>query len=194
MPWVMGGMAFWGLLILLRLLWLQGVEHKRYRAKAEQQHTTVVPVPPIRGELRDRRGEPLAISIKVESLFADPRVFYPDYKPGKGEERQWGSPDRKAAAEVAAKLAPILEQTKGQVLDKLLRKKTFVYLERHLPPMKVAAIRALELDGIEFQPESRRFYPRGSLAAQIIGFTNIDGLGQLGIEQSYDNQLKGVKG
>jgi len=194
MPWVMGGMAFWGLLILLRLLWLQGVEHKRYRAKAEQQHTTVVPVPPIRGELRDRRGEPLAISIKVESLFADPRVFYPEYKPGKGDERQWGNPDRKAAAEVAAKLAPILDQTKGQVLDKLLRKKTFVYLERHLPPMKVAAIRALELDGIEFQPESRRFYPRGSLAAQIIGFTNIDGLGQLGIEQSYDNQLKGVKG
>ena len=191
---IMGGMAFWGLLILLRLLWLQGVEHKRYRAKADQQHTTVVPVPPIRGELRDRRGEPLAISIKVESLFADPRVFYPDYKPGKGEERQWGNPDRKAAAEVAARLAPILEQTKGQVLDKLLRKKTFVYLERHLPPMKVAAIRAMGLDGIEFQPESRRFYPRGSLAAQIIGFTNIDGVGQLGIEQNKDKELAGLKG
>ncbi len=194
MPWIMGGMALWALLILLRLLWLQGVEHQRYRAKAEQQHTTTVPVPPIRGELRDRRGEPLAISIKVESLFADPRVFYPDYKPGKGEDRQWGNPDRKAASEVAAKLAPILEQTKGQVLDKLLKKKTFVYLERHLPPMKVASIRGMELDGIEFQPESRRFYPRGSLAAQIIGFTNIDGLGQLGIEQSYDRQLAGVKG
>lgn len=191
---IMGGMAFWGLLILLRLIWLQGVEHKRYRAKADQQHTTVVPVPPIRGELRDRRGEPLAISIKVESLFADPRVFYPDYKPGKGDERQWGNPDRKAAAEVAARLAPILEQTKGQVLDKLLRKKTFVYLERHLPPMKVAAIRAMVLDGIEFQPESRRFYPRGSLAAQIIGFTNIDGVGQLGIEQNKDKELAGLKG
>lgn len=194
MPWIMGGMAFWALLILLRLLWLQGVEHKRYRAKADQQHTTVVPVPPIRGELRDRRGEPLAISIKVESLFVDPRVFYPNYRPGKGEERQWGEPNRKAAAEVAAKLEPILEQRKGQLLEKLLRKKTFVYLERHLPPMKVAAVRALDLDGIEFQPESRRFYPRGSLAAQIIGFTNIDGLGQLGIEQTYDKQLAGLKG
>jgi cell division protein FtsI (penicillin-binding protein 3) len=194
MPWIMGGMAFWALLILLRLIWLQGVEHKRYQAKAEHQHTTVVPVPPIRGELRDRRGEPLAISIKVESLFADPRVFYPDFKPGKGEERQWGNPDRTAAAEVAAKLAPILEQTKAQILDKLLRKKTFVYLERHLPPMKVAAVRALDLDGIEFQPESQRFYPRGSLAAQILGFTNIDGLGQLGIEQSFDKELAGMKG
>ena len=194
MPWIMGGMALWALLILLRLLWLQGVEHKRYRAKADQQHTTLVPVPPIRGELRDRRGEPLAISIKVESLFVDPRVFYPTFRPGKGEERYWGEPDRRAATGMAAKLAPILEQTKGQVMEKLLRKKTFVYLERHLPPMKVAAVRALDLDGIEFQPESRRFYPRGSLAAQILGFTNIDGFGQLGIEQTYDKQLAGLKG
>ena len=194
MPWILGCMALWALLILLRLLWLQGFEHRKFRAKAEQQHTTVVPVPPIRGELRDRRGEPLAISIRVDSLFADPRVFYPDYKAGKGDERQWGTPNRKAATEVAAKLAPILEQTRGQVLDKLLRKKTFVYLERHLAPAKVAAIRALDLDGIEFQPESQRFYPRGSLAAQILGFTNIDGLGQLGIEQTYDKQLSGVKG
>ncbi|WLT30199.1 penicillin-binding transpeptidase domain-containing protein [Geothrix sp. PMB-07] len=194
MPWIMGGMALWALLILLRLIWLQGVEHKRYQAKADQQHTTIVPVPPIRGELRDRRGEPLAISIKVESLFVDPRVFYPDFKAGKGEERHWGNPDRKAASEMATKLAPILEQTKAQVLEKLLRKKTFVYLERHLPPVKVAAIRALDLDGIEFQPESQRFYPRGSLAAQILGFTNIDGIGQLGIEQTYDKQLSGVKG
>jgi len=194
MPWIMGFMALWALLILLRLVWLQGVEHKRYRAKAEQQHTTLVPIPPIRGELRDRRGEPLAISIKVESLFVDPRVFYPDYKPGRGEDRQWGQPDRKAAGDMATKLAPILEQTKSQVLEKLLRKKTFVYLERHLPPTKVAAIRALDLDGIEFQPESQRFYPRGSLAAQILGFTNIDGIGQLGIEQTYDKQLSGLKG
>ncbi len=194
MPWIMGSMALWAVLILLRLIWLQGVEHKRYQAKAEQQHTLVVPVPPIRGELRDRRGEPLAISIKVESLFADPRVFYPDYKAGRGEERQWGIPDRKAASEVAVKLAPILEQTRGQVLEKLLKKKTFVYLERHLAPLKVGAIRALDLQGIEFQPESQRFYPRGSLAAQLIGFTNIDGLGQLGIEQTYDKQLAGLKG
>jgi cell division protein FtsI (penicillin-binding protein 3) len=194
MPWIMGGMLFWVLLIFLRLLWLQGVEHQKYRARAELQHTTVVPVPPIRGELRDRRGEPLAISIKVESLFADPRVFYPDYKSGRGDERRWGTPDRKAALDLAGALAPILEQPRAQILDKLLRKKPFVYLERHLAPAKVAAIRALNLDGIEFQPESQRFYPRGSLAAQILGFTNIDGLGQLGIEQTYDKQLSGVKG
>jgi cell division protein FtsI (penicillin-binding protein 3) len=194
LPWLLGGMLLWALAILLRLVWLQVVEHARYRARAEQQHTTVVPIPPIRGELRDRRGEPLAISIKVESLFADPRVFYPDYKAGKGEERTWGDPDRKAAARVAAKLAPILEQPRSALLEKLLRKKSFVYLERHLAPAKSDAIRAMGLDGVEFQPESRRYYPRGSLAAQVLGFTNIDGVGQLGIEQTYDKQLAGLKG
>ena len=194
LPWLLGAMLLWALAILLRLFWLQVVEHTRYQLRAEQQHTTIVPIPPIRGELRDRRGEPLAISIKVESLFADPRVFYPDYKAGKGEDRPWGEPDRKAAAQVAAKLAPILEQPKAMLLEKLLRRKPFVYLERHLAPAKADAIRAMGLDGIEFQPESRRYYPRGSLAAQILGFTNIDGIGQLGIEQTYDKQLAGMKG
>jgi cell division protein FtsI (penicillin-binding protein 3) len=80
------------------------------------------------------------------------------------------------------------------LLEKLLRKKSFVYLERHLAPAKSDAIRAMGLDGVEFQPESRRYYPRGSLAAQILGFTNIDGVGQLGIEQTYDKQLEGLKG
>ena len=194
LPVLQWGLALWMAAILLRLLWLQVVEHRRFRAKATQQHTTVVPVPPIRGELRDRRGEPLAVSIKVESLFVDPRVFYPDYRGGKGEERHWGEPKCKAAEEVAARLAPILEQSRAQVLEKLLRRRTFVYLERHMLPGRVAAVRALGLDGVEFQPESRRSYPRGTLAAQLLGFTNIDGVGQLGIEQTYDRQLAGLKG
>ena len=194
LPWLLGAMLLWTLAILLRLVWLQVVEHHRYRLRAEQQHTTVIPIPPVRGELRDRRGEPLAISIKVESLFADPRVFYPQYKAGPGEEKAWGDPDRQAAAQVAAKLAPILGQPKKDLIAKLIRKKTFVYLQRHLDPAKADAIRLLALKGVEFQPESRRYYPRGSLAAQIIGFTNIDGVGQLGIEQTYDKQLAGMKG
>ncbi|HEX9083080.1 MAG TPA: hypothetical protein VF768_12440, partial [Holophagaceae bacterium] len=194
LPWLLGGTLLWAVAILLRLIWLQGVEHHRYQMRAVQQHTVTVPIPPIRGELRDRRGEPLAISIKVESLFADPRVFYPDVRTGRGDERHWGSPDTQAAARVAARLAPILDQPKSAILAKLLKKKSFVYLQRHLDPAKADAIRALGLDGIEFQPESRRYYPRGSLAAQIIGFTNIDGIGQLGIEQTYDKQLSGLKG
>jgi cell division protein FtsI (penicillin-binding protein 3) len=188
-------MLIWVSLIILRLLWLQVIEHRSYRIRAEHQHTVVVPIQPIRGELRDRRGGSLAISLRVESLFATPAAFYPDYRSGKNEgERTWGEPDRESAQKVAAALAPILDVPKNLVLEKLLRRKTFVWIERQLPTAKVAAIRALKLEGVDFLPESRRHYPRGSLACQIVGFTNIDGLGQLGIERTFNEQLAGKAG
>jgi cell division protein FtsI (penicillin-binding protein 3) len=181
-------------MILLRLVWLQVVQHRHYQAKAEQQHTVVVPIQPIRGELRDRRGGSLAISLKVESLFCTPSSFYPDYRSRGEAGRNWGTPDREAALKVAAQLGPILDTPKAVVLEKLLRKKTFVWIERQLPSGKVAAIRALKMEGVDFLPESKRHYPRGSLACQIVGFTNIDGLGQLGIERTFDQQLSGKAG
>ncbi len=194
LPWVLGFMALWALFIFIRLIQLQIVEHKRYRIRAEHQHTVEVPIPPVRGELLDRRGESLAISLKSESLFCTPQAFYPDYKVEKGEARSWGNPNVKAANEVAVKLARILDIPKRVVLERLLTKKPFVWIERQLGPSKVAAVRALEDDSLGLLPESSRHYPRGSLACQVLGFTNIDGKGQLGIEQSYDKELSGVQG
>ena len=195
LPWVLGGVLLWVVMILLRLVWLQVVEHHYYRLRAERQHTTVVPIQPIRGELRDRRGGSLAISLKVESLFATPPAFYPDFRAGKGDsERNWGDPDKAAAQKVAAQLAPILELSRASVLEKLLRHKPFVWIERQLPAGKAASIRALKLDGVDFLAESKRHYPRGSLACQIVGFINIDGAGQLGIERTFDEQLAGKPG
>lgn len=207
LPWMMGGILLWGAAIFARLIWLQAVQHRKYQAQAEQQHTITVPVPPIRGEIRDRRGEALAISLKAESLFATPRFFYPDFRKDKGE-RAWGNPNRKLAQEVAAQLAPILELPKGVVVDRLLKKSPFVYLERQLPASKVAAIKELiaqaedsddddrpnGFKALAFLDESRRVYPRGSLASQIIGFVNVDGQGQLGIEQTSEALLAGHKG
>ncbi len=195
LPWILAGMLVWVLMILLRLVWLQVVEHAHYRARAEHQHTVVVPIEPIRGELRDRRGGSLAISLKVESLFCTPPAFYPDYRASKGDSvRSWGDPDRESAQKVATQLAPLLEASRQSVLEKLLRRKPFVWIERQLSPPKAAAIRALKLDGVDFLPESKRQYPRGSLACQIVGFTNIDGVGQLGIEKTFDEQLAGQPG
>lgn len=195
LPWVFGFMAFWVALIFLRLIWLQGIEHRAYRDRAERQHTTVVPIPPIRGEVRDRRGASLALSLKVESLFCRPPVFYPEYRGGRTEaERHWGEPDRAAAEKVAARLAPLLDRPKHRILDQLLRKRPFVWLERQMAPEKAAALKALKLEGLGFLPESRRSYPRDALACQVIGFTNIDGLGQLGVERAYEAQLAGRPG
>lgn len=194
LPWILGGMLLWAVMIFGRLIHLQVIDHTRYRIRAEHQHTTKLPIRPIRGELRDRLGESLAISIEVESLFVTPQDFYPNYHTGKGEERFWGEPDRKTAAAVAAQLAPILELPRATVLERLLRKKPFVYIERQLPPSKATAVKALKIESLGFLAESRRYYPRGSLAAQILGFNNIDGLGQLGIERAYQEQLAGQAG
>jgi cell division protein FtsI (penicillin-binding protein 3) len=195
LPWILATVLVWVAAILLRLIWLQVVEHTHYRIRAEHQHTVVVPIEPIRGELRDRRGGSLAISLKVDSLFCTPPAFYPDYRTEKGDNvRNWGDPDRDAAVKVAAQLAPALELPRAVVLEKLLRKKPFVWIERQLPTGKAAAIRALKLDGVDFLPESKRQYPRGSLACQIVGFTNLDGVGQLGIEKTFDEQLAGKPG
>ena len=195
LPWIVASILVWVVMILLRLIWLQVVEHHHYQVKADQQHTVVVPIQPIRGELRDRRGGSLAISLKVESLFCTPPSFYPDFRAGRSENaRNWGDPDRESALKVAAQLAPILETSKAAMLEKLLRRKTFVWVERQLSAPKVSAIRALKIDGVDFLPESKRHYPRGSLACQIVGFTNIDGIGQLGIERTFEAQLSGKAG
>jgi len=195
LPWILGVMLLWALAILLRLVWLQVIAHGRYHQRAEHQHFTRVPRPSIRGELRDRRGASLALSTKAESLFCTPTSFYPDFRGGRGEQdSSWGDPDRRSAQKVATALAPLLETSARNILEKLLRKKPFVYIERQLPPEKASAIKALKLDGVDFLPESKRQYPRGSLACQILGFTNIDGVGQLGVEHSFNEQLAGKDG
>lgn len=193
LPWILGGMLLWAVLIAGRLVWLQVFEHGRYAKRALQQHTEKVTIDPIRGELRDRRNESLAVSLRAESLFANPPVFYPDYSQ-EGEERRWGQPDRQRAEQVAARLAPILELPKAKLVERLLQKKPFVWIERQLSPAKAAAVRERRLEGLDFKVEGKREYPKGSLACQVVGFTNIDGLGQLGIERSYQDQLAGQPG
>ncbi len=193
-PWVLIFVAAWGAAVFLRLVWLQVVQHRSYHERASRQHLTTVDITPIRGELRDRKGDNLAISLRVDSLFADPRTFYPDYSQDKDAPAKWGEPDRKAANDVATRLAPVLEMSKADILSLLLKKKSFVYIKRQLVPSKAAAVKAMDLEGLEFLPEVRRFYPRGTLACQILGFTDIDGFGQLGIEQAYNSMLSGQKG
>ncbi len=194
MPWLLLFMLAWGAAIGLRLIWLQVVRHEYYATRAKRMHIVSLPVPAVRGDLVDRHKTALAVSRKVESLFVHPSVFYPDAQHTKGEVRQWGEPDRRTAEAIAAKLAPILEMSKARVMEKLLTKKSFVWIQRKLPPSKVEAIKVLKLEQVNFLPESQRVYPGGSLACQILGFTDIDGQGMLGIERTFQTQLAGKAG
>lgn len=134
-------------------------------------------IPAHRGMITDRRGEPLAVSTPVVTIWANPQHLS-DHK------THW------------AKLAKALRMPYGELKNKLERysNKEFVYLRRHMSPQDAQKILSLEIVGVYEQREYRRFYPAGEVAAQLVGFTDIDDYGQEGMELAYDNWLRGSKG
>ena len=134
-------------------------------------------IPAYRGVISDRRGTPLAVSTPVVSLWVNPREL-------------------DASLVDLTKLCTELGITVQQFRERLRRydNKEFMYLARHLTPDSANKILRLELPGIYAQDEYKRFYPAGEVAAQLIGFTNIDDRGQEGMELAYDGVLTGVPG
>jgi cell division protein FtsI (penicillin-binding protein 3) len=125
-----------------------------------------------RGTIYDRNCEELAVSVEVTSVAAEPRRVK--------------SPRRTAAA-----LARPLGLTAGDLTERLGKNRRFVWVKRHATPKQVEQIRTLNLEGILFVPEFSRFYPNKTLAAQVLGFSGIDGRGLEGIEFKYQNTLQG---
>lgn len=134
-------------------------------------------IPALRGVITDRNGEPLAVSTPVISLWAHPQTL-------QKSEKQWPT------------LAKALGLKLGKLKQKLnlYRNKEFMYLRRHLTPADAEVILALGIEGVYRQREYRRFYPAGEVAAHLVGFTNIDDVGQEGIELAYNSWLTGQKG
>ena len=127
-----------------------------------------------RGTIYDRKMSELAVSIQVTSIAAYPARI--------------GDPAKTAAA-----LAKPLHLDRSSLQRSFRSKKTFVWVKRQATPREVEKIKALNLDGIGFVPEYNRFYPKKTLAAQVIGFTGIDGAGLEGLEHFYDRSLKGAE-
>ena len=134
-------------------------------------------IPALRGVITDRHGEPLAVSTPVVSLWAHPKEL-------------------SAASEQWPALVKNLGLSLGDLKQRLqrYRNKEFMYLRRHLTPADADAILSLDIPGVYAQQEYRRFYPAGEVAAHLVGFTNIDDIGQEGIELAYDNWLAGEHG
>lgn len=134
-------------------------------------------IPAYRGVITDRRGEPLAVSTPVVTLWANPQLVNVE------------SPALKA-------LAKTLAISHGELKQRLIRYagKEFMYLERQLTPEQAEEALRLEIPGIYGQGEYKRFYPAGEVTSQLVGFTNIDDHGQEGMELAYDEWLTGVPG
>lgn len=163
--------------LMWRAVDLQLNEKEFLQSHGDARHLRVEQIHANRGMIVDRNNEPLAISTPTLSAWIRPAEFMT-------ERARWG--------ELAASLGTTEAHIEALVLPRLQRQ--FVYLKRHLTPDQGAAVRALDLDGLNLQGEYRRYYPRAELSSHVIGFTNVDDHGQEGIELTYDKVLRGEPG
>jgi len=168
---------FFGLLVLAagRSLYLGVLRGASLRRAAQSQQLTYEPVPAQRGAITDRNGVDLAVSEPARDISADPYLI--------------GDP-----LDTARRLAPLLGQSQAQLLSELTRRSGFVYLARAVPARQADAVLALAIPGVAGTPVMRRVYPRGTLAAQVLGVVGTEGVGLAGLEYSRNATLAGHAG
>lgn len=163
-------------LALLRAAWLQAVQGDELRADAQSQQTEIVEIPGVRGTIYDRNGKELALSEDAASAFATP--FQVENAP-----------------KTAAKLATALQEDESKILELISNPESgFEYLARKVDLSTADVIEELDLPGIGLLPDSRRVYPEGALASQVIGTVGIDNQGLTGLEAAEENILGGEDG
>jgi cell division protein FtsI (penicillin-binding protein 3) len=163
------------LLIVCRAFWLQGVEASQLSSQALDQQTHTVMVPGLRGAILDRNGTRLASSEDAATIISTPYLV-------------------KKPSQAAARLAPILGVTKKKLLEDLTGEAGFVYLKKDVDLATAVKVEKLGIEGIEQLPGSRRTYPQGEMAGQVIGVVSAEGEGLTGVEQGENSVLTGEEG
>lgn len=162
--------------LLARAVYLQVLNSGFLQKKGDARYGRVIKLSATRGMITDRNGEVLAISTPVESVKAIPA-------------------DVEIVPAQAKRLSQLLEVEVGEISKRLAdTSREFVYLKRHLPPEQAAKIVELNVPGIFLDREFRRYYPGSDYFAHLIGFTDIDDLGQEALELAFDKQLAGKPG
>jgi cell division protein FtsI/penicillin-binding protein 2 len=174
--YILGGLLLlWLSVICLRLVYLQIFRYGDFQQRADHQQQRSINVSAKRGIIFDRQGNELAMSIMVDSAFAVPSEV----------------PDLPNAISLITR---ITGEDARFVLADCRAHKTFCWVARKANAETIERIRALNLQGIHFQKESKRFYPKRELAAQVLGYVGTDDGGLSGIEREYDEQLRGQPG
>lgn len=172
------GALYLGLAVLVgRAAYLQVVNADYLQSQGQARHTRIVKDNSHRGMILDRNGVPLAVSTPVDSVWANPPTALQDRK-------------------YVPALARLLEMTPRELVQTLKRSsdREFVYLKRHVPPDLAARVMALKAPGIALLREYRRYYPTGPVTGHVVGFTNVDDVGQEGLELAYDSRLRAIPG
>lgn len=170
-------LASWGVVVVGRLVQVQLVRHGEYVSKAQRQQERTIALSPLRGSILDARGRVLAESVSAESISADPQAIA----------------NVEHTARALASI-PALQMSADEIEEKLAAGGGFVWIARQVSLEATSAVRKLRLPGIYYIDEHRRSYPRGSLAANVIGYVGLDGEGLAGVEHSFDSHVRGRAG
>ncbi|MFC4933091.1 peptidoglycan D,D-transpeptidase FtsI family protein [Massilia sp. GCM10023247] len=160
----------------VRAVWLQLFTEDFLQKQGASRYARTLVVPATRGRIQDRNGDVLALSLPVKAVWAIP------------DEARAAAPDKLDA------LARLLEIERGELDTKLRSPRGFVYLRRQVEQDTVDQVLALGIDGIETRKEYKRYYPQGSLTAHLVGFNNVEDLGQEGMELAHEDNLAGATG
>ena len=163
--------------LFARAVHLQVLSKEFLNQQADSRHLRTEKISAHRGSIVDRNGEPLAISTPVDSVWANPQELA-------------------AAVDDVPRLAESLGLDSQLLMRRVTRSmdKEFLYLKRHLSPVQASKVMALKLPGVNVLREYRRYYPAGEVAGHLVGFTNVDDLGQEGLELAFNHWLGGESG
>lgn len=163
--------------LVARAVHLQVFNTEFLTRQADARHLRVAKIAAHRGVITDRNGEPLAVSTPVDSIWVNPRQL-------------------SEAADRIQELARALDIDADELTRRVAQNtgKEFMYLRRHLPPAEAAAIDRLDIPGVGTEREYRRYYPAGEVVGHLVGFTDIDDVGQEGLELAFDQWLAGEAG
>jgi cell division protein FtsI (penicillin-binding protein 3) len=168
-------LLLWMAGLVVQLYHLQIIDYRDLLVRAQRQQQHVIEVAPKRGEIFDCQMNPLAMSLAVDSVFAVPSEI----------------PDPKM---VAGLLGPVLGLDAHDLLGRITNSRSFCWAKRKVTAEEANRVRDLNLKGIYFQQESKRFYPKGDLAAHIVGYVGLDDKGLAGLEYGMDDIIRGRPG
>src|ERR1700723_28171 len=168
-------LLLWFVAICGRLIYLQIFSYGKFVKQQEHQQQRAIPLAAKRGVIYDRAGRELAMSVLVDSAFAVPS-------------------ETKDLPTAVSLITRITGEDARVVLADCRAHKSFCWLARKADEETIERIKSLNLQGIHFQREPKRFYPNRDLAAQVLGEVGMEDAGQSGIEHEFDDQLRGSPG
>jgi len=167
--------CLWAVIVLVRLVQLQVLDRAAYERQAARQSERTIVLDPRRGAILDRAGHPLAVSVDALSIYGVPQEIS----------------DPAGTAQALGEALGLDAAGRREVLAQLQKSRGFVWVRRKVDPAAARAVRDLQLEGIGFLTENRRYYPKRDLASQVVGYVGLDNTGMSGIEYAFDGEIRG---